>query len=859
MSVSPTVSGRAWKPVAALAATSLAAAALTLLPTSTQAVSAADPASQTSVGPGYSGAPVNPAPFTLTQPDGTTLRVHRFGDAASNGVATVKGGYTLVEGRDGYWRYAAGLSASGELRASSVVAGYGTAPKAAQGLAPAPAARVTPPRAPKAGAGADNELVILVSFEDQEPVGSTEDDWAKKYFGEQDSVAAFYDQASGGQYTLAPAAENFGDAGNGVVGWLELPYNHPNTGLTGFDGYPDDYVTDAIEAADDYVDYASFDANHDGELTTDELHVTVIGAGYETSYSGPNPASVCGSSIWAHQWRLAEASSTGAPTVDGVAVGDSGYTTFGEWHCRKPDDDPGHPGTIGVMAHEFGHDIGWPDLYDVSQSSAGMGMWSVMASGSWASAAGQAAGASPSLPGAWEKWYQGWITPTEVTSKTDDVSVPVGGAVLVSPNPGGVDWEFYKHSGVGEYFLVENRQLKGYDASLPGCGLVVYRIDETVTESNDANRDELDPLVKVIEADGTESLVHYQTNGTAGDPFPGSSGNHDLTDDTTPDARFYNGEPSGLQLHVDSDACADTMQIDVTPGRVSSPPRPPANDDFADAVTISGASGSLSLGSTKYATTEPGEPSPSYGSASVWYRWTAPATGDITLSTAGSRYDTVLGVYAGTAVDALTRVASSDNEDPANEVYTSKAVAHVRAGVTYSIAVAGWEGWTGPLKLAWSFAADPVTPSPPTATVTATPSPTPTPTPTPIVALPPANDRFAAATRLTGNRGESSGTTAGAGVETGERVFHGAGSRSVWFTWKAPRSGTVTFKADGSFAPMLAVVSGTKLANLRVLDTDTTAPMGKVRAKVVKGKTYRIVLDGRAGATGAYSLSWNLR
>ena len=706
--------------------------------------------------------------------------------------------------------------------------------------------------------------MILVSFEDQEPVGSTEADWAEKYFGDQESVADFYDQASGGQFTLAPAAESFGDAGNGVVGWLPLPYDHPNTGVD-YTAW-DDYVADAIKAADDYVDYASFDADHDGELTTDELHVTVIGAGYETSYSGPDPASVCGSSIWGHYSDLEQAALQGPPSPDGVKVGGSGYTTFGEWHCAKGYDDPGHLATIGIMAHEFGHDIGWPDLYDPDYSSAGVGEWSLMSGGSWGTQPGQPLGASPSLPDAWSKWYQGWITPTEVSTTTEDVQVPVGGAVLLSPNPGGVDWEFLDRSGTGEYFLVENRQRTGFDASLPGCGLVVYRVDETVTESNDANADESDPLVKVIQADGTDSLVRHLGTGSAGDPFPGSSGNHDLTDDTTPDARFYNDVPSGLRLHVDSDVCADTMQIDVTPGRASPPPTPPANDNFADAATISGASGAVSLANTRHATTEPGEPSPSHGSASVWYRWTAPATGDLTLTTAGSRYDTVLGVYAGSAVDNLTRVASNDNEDFENWVYTSRAVAHVRAGITYSIAVDGWYGRTGPLKLAWSFAADPVTPTPPTATANATPKPTPTttppptqtPTPTPTVAPAPTNDRFAAPASLQGQRGRTSGTTAGAGIESRERVFR-AGSRSVWFTWKAPKSGTVTFKADGSFAPMLALASGTKLAKLKVLDTDTTAPTGKVRAKVEKGKTYRIVLDGMAGAAGAYSLSWKLR
>ena len=65
--------------------------------------------------------------------------------------------------------------------------------------------------------------MILVSFADQDPVGSTQDDWAAKYFTGPGSVNAFYDEASQGQYGLNPATETSGTADNGVVGWIELP------------------------------------------------------------------------------------------------------------------------------------------------------------------------------------------------------------------------------------------------------------------------------------------------------------------------------------------------------------------------------------------------------------------------------------------------------------------------------------------------------------------------------------------------------------------------------------------------------------------------------------------------------------
>ncbi|HET6939184.1 MAG TPA: M6 family metalloprotease domain-containing protein [Nocardioides sp.] len=685
-------------------ATALACAGLALLSTPSQAAAPAQAAAPEKHS--YAGAPLNPAPYTVTQPDGTTLRVHNFGDRLSHGVATVKGDNSLVKGKDGFWRYAAGLTSSGDLKASSVVAGQGKAPRASQDLAPTPEASPTPPKAPLGGVGDDHELVILVDFADQAPVGTTQEDWADRYFGTSDSVDDFYEEASKGQFGLTPVHDTDGDD-NGVVGWLDLPYDHPNTGVDG--NATDDYVADAIKAAEPYVDFASYDANSDGQLTTDELHVTVIGAGDETSYAGPGNTCDDAPSIWGHEWDLASAG-VAVPTVDGVKLGRSGYTTFGEWHCAA--DEPagsGHMATIGIMAHEFGHDINWPDLYDIDNSGEGIGEWSLMAGGSWNGyQIGLLPGQRPSHPDAWALYYQHWLTPQSITTATDNVRVPVGGAVLMSPNPGGTDWLFNQHSGTGEYFLVENRERLGYDGSLPGCGLVVYRVDETVSGANDANADALDPLVKVVQADGQEDLENGQNRGDVGDPYPGYARNRDLTDATTPNAHFDTGAPSGLQMHVDlngldAEGCAPTMQIDVKPGVQSPAITAPANDNFANATVISGNTGTVRQ-STKGATEQTDEPVPAgCGVPSVWYRWTAPSNGNLTLSTAGSGYDTVLGLYTGSAVTALTELAANDDENHNAGILTSKVVKAVTAGTTYQVAADGCAGSTGRLVFSWSF------------------------------------------------------------------------------------------------------------------------------------------------------------
>ena len=87
----------------------------------------------------------------------------------------------------------------------------------------------------------------------------------------------------------------------------------------------------------------------------------------------------------------------------------------------------------------------------------------------------------------------------------------------------------------GEYFLLENRTQQGYDESTPGCGVVIYRIDETVTPSNGANADEDDPLIAVMQADGLENLESGDNRGDAGDAWPGTGTKHDFNNATTPE------------------------------------------------------------------------------------------------------------------------------------------------------------------------------------------------------------------------------------------------------------------------------------------------------------------------------------
>jgi hypothetical protein len=144
----------------------------------------------------------------------------------------------------------------------------------------------------------------------------------------------------------------------------------------------------------------------------------------------------------------------------------------------------------------------------------------------------------------------------------------------------------------------------------------------------------------------------------------------------------------------------------------------PPNDNFANAQVISGSSGTVN-GSNTFATRETGEltfPTGTGGGRSVWYNWTAPGTGQATFDTIGSSYDTLLAIYTGSAVNALTHIVS--NDDIVSGVNIQSTVTfNATAGTTYRIQVDGFDGDQGSIVLNW------------TAPGAATPTPTPTPGP----------------------------------------------------------------------------------------------------------------------------------
>jgi uncharacterized protein affecting Mg2+/Co2+ transport len=128
------------------------------------------------------------------------------------------------------------------------------------------------------------------------------------------------------------------------------------------------------------------------------------------------------------------------------------------------------------------------------------------------------------------------------------------------------------------------------------------------------------------------------------------------------------------------------------------PPVPPG-DNFADRVTLSGPNG-LITGRNIGATSEPGEPlhAGKPGGKSVWYTWTAPFTGIVSMRTSGSTFSTLLAVYAGSVLTNLTAISSDVSHAG---FYNSLARFNVFQGNQYQIAIDGFGGDSGTFVLDW--------------------------------------------------------------------------------------------------------------------------------------------------------------
>jgi M6 family metalloprotease-like protein len=211
---------------------------------------------------------------------------------------------------------------------------------------------------------------------------------------------------------------------------------------------------------------------------------------------------------------------------------------------------------IGTAAHELGHILALPDLYDVSGSSEGIGEFGLMGSGNYTT------GNSPARYDGWSLQQMGWTTIAPLTTT---------GTYTVGPVPTADTVFLVTVQGTNpnnEYFLLENRQQVQSDSAMlnyhcarsgnpPGCtgGLLVYHVDgsKACMINVCGNRVNAGPVhgVEVKEADGLRNLWNGDNRGDAGDPYPGTNSNTAFSFRTDP-AAVKNFDSAFVGFAVDS-------------------------------------------------------------------------------------------------------------------------------------------------------------------------------------------------------------------------------------------------------------------------------------------------------------------
>ncbi len=218
---------------------------------------------------------------------------------------------------------------------------------------------------------------------------------------------------------------------------------------------------------------------------------------------------------------------------------------------------------VGTAAHESGHGLGLPDLYDLTFVTEGIGEWGIMGSGNYASPL------SPARMEAWSLGELGWVNLAPLANN---------GTYSIGPSPVSDSAYVIRPTGSnprGEYFLVENRQRLASDSAMirihcqrsyglnppASCdgGLMIWHVDSATAadngfrQSNQMNSLAIHGLV-LEEADGLRQLwcgTSGCNRGDAGDPYPGTSGNTAFSAMTAPPA-VLNADGSFVGFAIDS-------------------------------------------------------------------------------------------------------------------------------------------------------------------------------------------------------------------------------------------------------------------------------------------------------------------
>lgn len=473
--------------------------------------------------------PAKPGWHTITQSDGTTLKVQAVGNAFNNAVLTADG-LTVARGSDGDFYYTSSLTGLTAVRAHESQKRTAAEKAFIQAQRGALQMQFQPYKLPaskgklnavgsntSADVPAQGERripIILVEFQDKKFNNTRERIIDAMLTGEESVGQYFHDQSNGmyhpvfdvyGIYCLSQDREYYGGH-NGTtkdkgIGWM---------------------VTEACQlAAADGVSFQPYDTN--GDRFCDVVIVIFAGVG-EAQAKVYHPEA-----IWPCNWTLDAAKyyNRGGHGAFSPGAGDPYINHFAVFNELYGSNDNGRTiDGIGTFVHEFGHCLGLPDLYDTgSNDNYGMGNWDIMCLGCYCND-----GYTPVGYSAYEKVFMGWVDYIKPASNTY-YTLPVW-------NQGNKDTDkavcITSDVNKNEYFILENRKRVGWDRYLPGQGILVTHITYSASywTNNKPNNDKIQ-LVTILPADN--KLSQYTESG---DTWPNGN-KRNLTDETSPATELY--------------------------------------------------------------------------------------------------------------------------------------------------------------------------------------------------------------------------------------------------------------------------------------------------------------------------------
>lgn len=228
--------------------------------------------------------------------------------------------------------------------------------------------------------------------------------------------------------------------------------------------------------------------------------------------------------LWPH------ASTVLSKSLDGVKFGRYACSTelYGRPQSKIIDG-------IGTICHEFSHVLGIADLYDTDGTGSGgssvtPGKWSLMAQGSYLNQS-----RTPCTYSAYERYAAGFSTPEKLNKK---------GTYTVSPITSSNKGYRLDSNTDNEFFLIESRKQEGWDAYLPGEGMLIWRVDSTnadVWEYNKVNCNPKHSYYQLLRATGG-------TTDSDADPFPGTGNVTAIDNTTSPNLCSWNGRMSDFGI-----------------------------------------------------------------------------------------------------------------------------------------------------------------------------------------------------------------------------------------------------------------------------------------------------------------------